>query len=55
MLLFLLALYFFRRTEEHATYENTLFMKKYLLENPHLMKKDKKTDQVKKSEQTTSV
>ena len=49
MLLFLLALYVFVRTEERLIYENTQFMKKYLLENPHLVKnfKSEKTDQTK--------
>lgn len=55
MLLLLLSLYFLARYEA----ENARFMKKYLLQNPQLMKnfkRQKKTDQVKKkTEQTTSV
>ena len=43
MLLYLLALYFFRRAEERAFYEHTQFMKKYLSENPCLtVKKNKR-------------
>ena len=52
MLLFLLTYIFFVRSEERAIYEHRQFMKKYLLENPQLVKKKiKETDQVK----TTSV
>ena len=38
MLLTVLALYFFVQAERRMIYENAQFMKKYLLENPQLVK-----------------